>query len=569
MCSYFVQFTVQKHIKMKFFLLVLFSLCSYSLFSQQDSLKKFSNDELFSKAQKQNKIIYLEELGTRNLTTHELLNYYEVYKRLSYQIGDYQKVKQQSLELLKLSKRENDSHYEFVAALGLLEVEFALQDYKNCLKYYRLSKSIIKSLPDSPDKAVASIDADFFYYLSGDFEQYIKLTGNSINDLKKYESASQKPEDIQYVKILNAGALLYVANAYMMMQDFENAEIKLSEGEKILKENFPDEGLTFNILAKIIKGKLLLFQKKFTESIPVFEQCLKLADDYHFDDFKYQSHIFLGMNYFNTKDYQKSLYHSESAIRNPQKVADFIDFDLEAKRYAFFASKSMDLKEKSIRYADLFMSKNSELVNQKRNNFVNQIIQNTYVEDFQNRNETLKYYLLLIALVSSAAVVSVYYFQRKKTKRQFEKFQKVISELNDPGKNDEEIKVTFKTGKSKELSDEKSMEILQKLQKFEKGKLFLKPEMSLAFLAGHLQTNVNTLSATINQYKKQNFNDYINGLRIDYIVKKLQSDNQYKKFKISSLAQECGFSSHSIFTIAFKKRTEVSPSQFISFLDCQ
>ncbi|RYF19687.1 MAG: AraC family transcriptional regulator [Flavobacteriales bacterium] len=74
------------------------------------------------------------------------------------------------------------------------------------------------------------------------------------------------------------------------------------------------------------------------------------------------------------------------------------------------------------------------------------------------------------------------------------------------------------------------------------------------------------LSSIINQYKNQNFNDYINGLRIDYIIDKLQNDHKYLNYKISYLAEECGFSSHSLFSSAFKKKLKMSPSSFIEFL---
>lgn len=551
---------------MKYYLIVFF-LFSFNAFSQQDSLKSFTVDELFDRAVKSNSTIYLDESFTRNLNTSELLEYYAIYQDRSLHAGDFKKSKSHSLELLTLAQKVNDLFYQLLAAIGLMEIEFNLQNYQDCKKYYLLTKSIIKKMPDSPNKVRAGMDADYFYYLSGDFEKYVEVVQNQINHLKKINKNDLTKEDLKDVEMAISGALLFLADGYIMMGSYVKASEKLQESESIVKRIFPNKFLPYNtIKTKITKGKLLLFQKEFRKSITTFEEVLLLSEREKFDDMKYQSQVFLAMNYFNTEDYQKSLFYAESAIKASKRIADFIDFDLEANRYAFLSSKKFNLKDKSIQYADLFINENNQVKNQKRRSFVNQIIKNNYVEDVQNKKNTLKYYLLTFIIISLFSLGLVYFFQKKKIKKQYEQFQKIITELKNTKNNIAETKIELKSQKNKELSDEKLLEIIKKLEKFEKGKLFLKPEMSLAFLAGHLQTNVNTLSSIINQSKSQNFNDYINTLRINYIIEKLQNDSKYRNFKISSLAEECGFSSHSVFTVAFKKRTKMNPSQFISFL---
>ena len=63
-----------------------------------------------------------------------------------------------------------------------------------------------------------------------------------------------------------------------------------------------------------------------------------------------------------------------------------------------------------------------------------------------------------------------------------------------------------------------------------------------------------------------NFNTYINKLRINYIVEKLKKDSNFMNYKISYLAENCGFSSHSSFATVFKSITEISPVTFIELL---
>ncbi|RTZ46822.1 hypothetical protein EJ377_15815 [Chryseobacterium arthrosphaerae] len=50
----------------------------------------------------------------------------------------------------------------------------------------------------------------------------------------------------------------------------------------------------------------------------------------------------------------------------------------------------------------------------------------------------------------------------------------------------------------------------------------------------------------------------MNRLRINYIVDKLINDEKYRQYKISILADECGFSSHSKFAAVFKAVTDYS-----------
>ena len=91
--------------------------------------------------------------------------------------------------------------------------------------------------------------------------------------------------------------------------------------------------------------------------------------------------------------------------------------------------------------------------------------------------------------------------------------------------------------------------------------------ISLSVLAGYTATNTKYLSHVINSHKKQDFNAYVNQLRVYYIIKRIESDPQYLQYKISYLAEESGFSSHSKFTTVFKNVTGMAPSVFLGFLE--
>ncbi len=145
--------------------------------------------------------------------------------------------------------------------------------------------------------------------------------------------------------------------------------------------------------------------------------------------------------------------------------------------------------------------------------------------------------------------------------------QDIISYLKLIRNTEEKQEIPAKTvAKNTSIPKETEALLLSKLEKFESGKKYLSKDISLAQMAAIFDTNTKYLSEVINKYKKKNFNAYINELRISYIVSKLKSDPKYLNYKVSYLAEECGFSSHSIFSAAFKSATGITPNVFIHFL---
>lgn len=94
-----------------------------------------------------------------------------------------------------------------------------------------------------------------------------------------------------------------------------------------------------------------------------------------------------------------------------------------------------------------------------------------------------------------------------------------------------------------------------------KDKWYLEPDVSLSGLSKLLGKSTQKTSEVINQYMKQNFNDYINYHRIQEAKKKLVDENN-KNYTISSIAFDVGFSSLSSFNSAFKKHEGTTPSSY-------
>ena len=88
---------------------------------------------------------------------------------------------------------------------------------------------------------------------------------------------------------------------------------------------------------------------------------------------------------------------------------------------------------------------------------------------------------------------------------------------------------------------------------------YLDPELTLPALAQRLGTNASILSAVINNAFGRNFNDFVNGYRVE-AVKKMLQDPANSHYSLLGIGLACGFNSKSTFNRVFKKMTGSAPS---------
>jgi len=161
-------------------------------------------------------------------------------------------------------------------------------------------------------------------------------------------------------------------------------------------------------------------------------------------------------------------------------------------------------------------------------------------------NAIIMYVVVFIVLFSAFG----FYFIRKKTSTTRQK------DPVDVGSKSSDFTISRKTENYLEA----------KLKEFEESDEFLDKNMSLPKLLGLLNINSKYFRRYLKDKKNTDYTNYINELRIQYIKEKLKTDKEYLNYKISYLAEECGFSSHSKFSASFKSVLGISPSKFINKL---
>lgn len=101
---------------------------------------------------------------------------------------------------------------------------------------------------------------------------------------------------------------------------------------------------------------------------------------------------------------------------------------------------------------------------------------------------------------------------------------------------------------------------------FENEHLFKNAQLSLTDVAEQMGWTLKETSMTINQGYSKNFNDFVNGYRIDAVKHKL-AKGAYQQHTLLAIALECGFNSKSTFNRVFKRLTGKSPVEFIKDLE--
>jgi AraC-like DNA-binding protein len=147
---------------------------------------------------------------------------------------------------------------------------------------------------------------------------------------------------------------------------------------------------------------------------------------------------------------------------------------------------------------------------------------------------------------------------RRKSKYYKQKFEEVMN-----ASNIEKTFVSKTTDNDFEINPEIIETALKNLEKFEKTKKYLEKDMNLSKIAAYLKTNTKYASKIILKHRGKKTIDYINDLKIDYVIELLKTENKYRNYTNKALAEEVGFGSTQNFTRAFKNRTDISPTYFV------
>ncbi|RLJ33348.1 tetratricopeptide repeat protein [Chryseobacterium sp. 7] len=419
------------------------------------------------------------------------------------------------------------------------------RQYRQVGLYERSKKYIVKGLEASGRISDFQKSNEAAGLLNQEMAFYEMELGNYSNAIRYIESSLKYFEKINTSGENKTSAASYqvLGDVYFKLNDYNASENYYKKAERLLNGTSCTLGLIYNGL-----GGIRLKQKNWKDAELYLKKAEKIADTSR--SLRLKKAVYSNINdyYEGTGDNYKASLYAVKYVRT---------YDSIAARNQSFAGKGLD---------------GSKGKSGKKDSHMN-LIKNTTI------------------IILFTSLVGLLVFFRFKQKKQRSRFRNIIrAQLNMirsrtpyPVKGfdnaefsnisveeiDEKDSEADRRRNDSLMTSETELKLLELLEDFEKGNLYNNKGMSLSFLAGELNTNTKYLSYVINQHKSADFKTYINRLRINYIVDKLINDEKYRQYKISILADECGFSSHSKFAAVFKAVTDYSPSAYIKYLDAE
>lgn len=450
----------------------------------------------------------------------------------------------------------NSSDYEKVISLDTKyeEIGKSIKDYGNLSHIYRLKACAYSELgllsQSQEEFKVALLYAHKIK--AGDSRQY--ALSLIYSNLANFHLKSESPSD----SIMN------------------NIQKCIKEAEKIQDGTSNSASRKYSLISYsyIILGNE--YAKK--GSIELSENYyLKALNIHHTKEVPLVEHVVLlnqlAYFYYDKGDFNKSIQFAEEGLKFekkssvPQLRKDL--FQVLSKAYL-----EVNKTEESKEYFQLFTSLNDSIasINKKAvDAALNQTISKQ--KELKNNNQSKQYIIYsLLGLVALVFGISFYFYRKKQI--QIKRIKNALEQFKEKQRKEEEKQKNNspKVAITDEKEDRQSImpaeaeeKLLEKLQEFENRQLYLERKVSLSFVAAEIETNTKYLSYIIKKHKEKDFSEYINDLRIQYIVDKITHDPVYRQYKINALAEETGFSSHSKFTTVFKATIGVSPSEFIKY----
>ncbi|WP_144282955.1 helix-turn-helix domain-containing protein [Chryseobacterium echinoideorum] len=470
-----------------------------------------------------------------------------------------------------LSEKYGDS---FNKAKSYLICLLSINMYKESLFY--LDKGLKE--PATADHHVLKV---LFKEFKGDNYGKMGLPEQEFNEYSDILSFVPKDEkNHEYQRTISRIQARIAANL-IKMKDYDNADRYINKSMKI-REKFA-EGELYNIY--MVKGDVCLNRKVYDSAFYFFNKSynmVKKGIEYEYPNLKS-----FGDYYKAIGNIPKTISFYEKAIANiKDSKIDDVPNKAEIYKNLYQLSGKIGNEQKRDQYSELYHIEYEKL--QDNNNQDIQFAVKSILNQEQQEKKLLKKHnsTTVFSILGVFSIFSaIFYFQfikmRRKKKELKIRFEEIVKELEERKKRQEdnnlEIAVhqlsekdadpetSFKTN-TKLISDETEKVLLSKLISFEKGTAFTEKGFTQSNLATILETNTKYLNYILKIHRNKSFNDYVNGLKINFIVDKIYNHPEYLNYKISYLSEISGFSSQSRFTHIFKQEQGMSPSEFITQL---
>lgn len=439
-------------------------------------------------------------------------------------------------------------------------VYYGRKNHIRALDNYLIANGYISKTSDDYQKYKVQYNIAHIKYYLGFYDEAIVLFEHC---LKYFENVNTRA----YLNTIHSLALCYNRIGDFGFSSEMNA-LGLAESEKLINETMKPYFINLEGINHYFKNNYATSIEKISHSLPF------MADNKDFANISV-GNFYIGKSYWALKKPELAITYFEK-VDKTFDIEGYIRPDLrENFEILINYYKSKDNPKAKLHYikkllkADSILNANYKYLSGKIHKKYDTLELLKEKETIQkllekrNRNDII--FISTIAFLFFMVIFLAYrYLKNKKTyNRRFEELIKKNGKTQSPTS-------TKTIGKSSlDINSDAVASVLKQLEKFEKDKKFREKDWTLVKLSAAFNSNTKYLSKIVYHYRGKKFVEYINDLKIDYIIGLLKNDKIIRNYTNKALGEESGFSSTQRFTNAFISRTGISPSYFIQELNKQ
>ncbi len=550
--------------------LFLFNLCTAQHFNKiPDSLKKYSYEELENKIAKdkfnyKNNNIYANTYLLKAKKENNIEKVIYGYSSMGDVSNDFEldlKYSDSAMSIAKSKMPKTLSYLHYIRG----HIYYREKMLKNALNCFLMANT--HSTEKSKDLNISiNYSIGLIKNTQGDYEEAIAI-------YKKCEEEARVNNYSNYLLFV-----LGLSELYNKVDKIDLAEKYIYEG--ISLRNKDVSGYYYYPYFISNRGKNYFKRKQYKKAIEDLTSQLKIIQANNDYSNYAENNFYIGECYHQ-------LHQDEKAINYYKKV----DSVFVAKndiypltigtygRLIDYYKKNKDFKN-VIFYSDQFIKADKVLYDNYK--YISNKIAKTYdIQEVITSKQAVISYLknykktsgitIFFLILTTISLGCVLYLKNKKAKKHIEK-QKALFDAYKAEREeqllhqDDPLKIKGENNKKAAalpIDGNVITYILNCLEQFESDQKYLEKEYTVEILATEFKTNSTYLSRVINEIKGRNFTQYINSLRIEYLLEKLETDKRYMHYTIQALSELCGYNSVQTFVRAFTSHAKMKPSDFL------
>lgn len=561
------------------FFFVSIKIFPQNSFSQSESLKI---DSLIKKDQWD--LVHLKLLN-ENLKFKRISNYklqYHLLIKLDsatvlYKQGKYSEAKKavlSSINQVELNKNSLiPSHYNGLKHIGitrLFYIEKRLGDISQGLKYINLFSRDMNPIYKKKQLIFYAVA----YTELGNYNKGIELLNTHLKDILSDEkkllySGVPRIEEIAATYNTKGDTFVKWYKDSGNKEKLDSAQCNYEKAAKLMKSNLDLAPYSRALLISRFANMRLL-KRQYKHSLSLYNICER--DSILMSKSFSRETVWLGKAEIYTflKKPDSAFYYLNKLYR--EKLPIKCTYENKLKIYYLLSLNYENSSDNAnaYKFAKLSLSEigKKQIKDISGNNFLGRYeqleIKSISEETIKENKKNTFLFIVITLLISTFFILYLAYNYYKRKKKFFTEFQR---DMKERGVFPIETFTIEKSKKSTVVEDKVVNRILSNLDLLESKKVFLSKNFKLTSMAKQLNTNTAYLSKILNEYKGISFSEYVNDLRINYVLKELEQNTIFRKYTIQTISEEIGYKSPTTFIKAFKSRTEMTPSQYIKKLN--